>query len=90
MDFSLDSFAPREFWATEGALGVTMLAHNLMTVFRHAVMRQRVHHTLASLHHKVLAVAACWDNPKIKPEIPTLRLAVTRQRRQEPLNKSRQ
>ena len=64
MDFSLDSFALREFWATEGALGVTMLAYNLMSVFRHAVMRQRVHHTLATLHHKVLAVAAFRDNPK--------------------------
>ena len=81
MDFGLGSFALRELWATEAALGVTMLAYKLMSVFRHAVMRQRVHHTLATLHHKVLAVAAFWDNPKIKPEIPTLRLAVTRQRR---------
>lgn len=81
MDFGLDSFALREFWATEAALGVTMLAYNLMSVFRHAVMRQRVHRTLATLHHKVLAVGAFWDNPKLKPERPTLRLAVTRKRR---------
>ena len=80
-DFGLDSFVLRDFWATEAALGVTMLAYHLMSVFRHAVMRQRVHHTLATLHHKVLAVAAFWDNPKIKPEISTPRLAVTRQRR---------
>ena len=44
-----------------------MLAYNLMSVFRHAVMRQSVHHTLATLHRKVLAVRAFWDNPKIKP-----------------------
>lgn len=81
-DFGLDSFVLRDFWATEAALGVTMLAYSLMSVFRHAVMRQSVHHTLATLHHKVLAVGAFWDNPKIKPDRPTLRVAVARQRRQ--------
>lgn len=58
-----------------------MLAYNLMSVFRHKVMRQRVHHTLTTLHHKVLAVSAFWEKPKVKPDMPTLRLAVTRQRR---------
>ena len=80
-DFGLDSFVLRDFWATEAALGVSMLAYNLMSVFRHAVMRQSVHHTLATLHHKVLAVGAFWENPKVKPYMPTLRLAVARQRR---------
>ena len=65
----------------KAALGVSRLAYNLMSVFRHTVMRQRVHHTLATLHHKVLAVGAFWENPKVKPDIPTLRLAVARQRR---------
>ncbi|NDB01405.1 MAG: hypothetical protein EBY25_10870 [Betaproteobacteria bacterium] len=71
----------RDFWATEAALGVSMLAYNLMSVFRHTVMCQRVHHTLATLHHKVLTVGAFWENPKVTPDIPTLRLAVARQRR---------
>ena len=56
-DFGLDSFVLRDFWATEAALGVTMLSYNLMSVFRHTVMRKKVHHTLSTLHHKVLAVA---------------------------------
>lgn len=83
-DFGLDSFVLRDFWATEAALGVVMLAYNLMSVFRQAVMRRKVHHTLATLHHQVLAVGAYWegdskqDNPIRKP---TLRLAVTRKRR---------
>jgi hypothetical protein len=54
-----------DFWATEAALGVSMLAYNLMSVFRQTVMGQRVHHTLATLHHKVLAVGAFWENPKV-------------------------
>jgi hypothetical protein len=60
---------------------MSMLAYNLMSVFRHTVMRQRVHCTLATLDHKVLAVGAFWENPKVKPDIPTLRLVVARQRR---------
>lgn len=82
-DFGLDSFVLRDFWATEAALGVAMLACNLMSVFRHAVMRQKVHHTLATLHHQVLAVGAYWETGSKKDNQtnkPTLRLAVTRKR----------
>jgi len=83
-DFGLDSFVLRDFWATEAALGVVMLAYNLMSVFRQAVMRQKVHHTLATLHHQVLAVGAYWEGDSKKGSQatkPTLRLAVTRKRR---------
>jgi len=83
-DFGLDSFVLRDFWATEAALGVAMLAYNLMSVFRQAVMRQKVHHTLATLHHQVLAVGAYWEGDSKKGSQatkPTLRLAVTRKRR---------
>ena len=38
-DFGLDSFCVRDFWATEAALGVSMPADNLMSVFRHTLMR---------------------------------------------------
>ena len=80
-DFGLGSFVLRDFWATEAALGVTMLAYNLMSVFRHAVMRQSVHHTLSTLHHKVLAVGAFWDSSPGKSGKQTFRLAVARKRR---------
>jgi hypothetical protein len=79
-DFGLDSFVLREFWATEAALGVAMLSYNLMSVFRHAVLRQKVHHTLSTLHHRVLAVGAMWDD-STKNTKQTLRLAVARKRR---------
>ena len=80
-DFGLDSFVLRDFWATEAALGVTMLAYNLMSVFRHTVMRQSVHHTLATLHHKVLAVGALWDDHASNRSRPAFRLPVARKRR---------
>ncbi len=77
-DFGLDSFNMAQFWATEAALGMAMLAYNLMSLFRQAVMRSEVHHTLATLHHKVFAIGAFWDPG---PERHVLRLAVARRRR---------
>jgi Transposase DDE domain group 1 len=79
-DFGLDSFVLRDFWATEAALGVAMLSYNLMSVFRHAVLRQKVHHQLATLHHKVLAVGAYWDSSS-EDAMPTIRLAIAKKRR---------
>jgi hypothetical protein len=79
-NFGLGSFVLRDFWASEAALGVTMLSYNLMSVFRHAVMRQKVHHTLSTLQHQVLAVGALWDDNS-KNTKQTFRLAVTRKRR---------
>ena len=51
-----------QFWATEAALGMAMLAYNLMSLFRQAVMKSGVHHMLATLHHKVFAVGTLWDS----------------------------
>ena len=83
-DFGLDSFVLRQFWATEAALSVVMLAYNLMSVFRHAVIRRKSQQTLATLHHTVLAIGAYWDCRKpardpIKKPVHTL--AVSKKRR---------
>lgn len=59
---------------------MAMLTYNLMSVFRHAVMRQKVHNTLSTLHHQVLAVDALWDDDAINVK-PVLSLAVARKRR---------
>lgn len=53
---------------------MTMLASNLMSVFHHAVMRQSVHHTISTLHHKVLAAGAFCDNSSSKSKTQTFRL----------------
>ena len=42
-----------QFWAIEATL-----AYNLMSLFRQAVVRSEVHHTLATLHHKVFSIGA--------------------------------
>lgn len=59
-DFGLDAFNLRDFWATEAALGFAMLAYNLMSLFRQAVLRARVQHTLSTLHGLVLAIGGSW------------------------------
>ena len=77
-DFGLDSFNVNDFYATEAALGFAMLAYNLMSLFRQAVLRGSVQHTLATLHHKVFAVGAFWHKD---PDKRQLNLAVSRRRR---------
>jgi len=60
------------------SLGFAMLAYNLVSVFRQAVMRTRIQPTLATLHQQVLAVGAFWHRD---PERNQLLLAVSRRRR---------
>ena len=77
-DFGLDSFNMNSFYATEAALGFAMLADNLMSVFRQAVMRAKIQPTLATLHHQVFAVGAFWH---LDPQQNQLLLAISRRRR---------
>ena len=41
-DFGAESFNLRDFWATEACLNMAMLAYNLMSLFRQAVLRATV------------------------------------------------
>ncbi len=63
-DFGLDSCNVNDFYATEAALGFAMLAYNLMSLFRQAVLRGSVQQTLATLHHKVFVVGAFGTKTK--------------------------
>lgn len=65
-DFGLDAFNVKSFYATEAALGIAMLAYNLMSLFRQAIMRSKIAHTLSTLHGKVFAIGATW-NEKTTP-----------------------
>ena len=77
-DFGLDAFNMRDFFATEAALGFAMLAYNLMSLFRQAVMRSRVQHTLSTLHGLVLAIGGSWHKDAKQSR---LLLSVPRRRR---------
>lgn len=77
-DFGLDAFNMRDFWATEAALGFAMLAYNLMSLFRQAVLRSRLQHTLSTLHGLVLAVGGAWHQEASQNK---LMLSVPRKKR---------
>jgi hypothetical protein len=55
-DFGLEAFNMHDFWITEAVLRFAMLAYNLMSLFRQAVRRSKVQHTLSTLQGQVLAV----------------------------------
>ncbi|MHB8252827.1 MAG: transposase [Acidiferrobacter sp.] len=64
-DFATDSFCLDDFWATEASLNTALLAYNLMSLFRQAVLRSSVlqnggkdvQHTLKTLRYKLFAKA---------------------------------
>ena len=64
-DFAADSFCLDDFWATEASLNAALLAYNLMSLFRQAVLRasalqsggKDVQHTLKTLRYKLFAKA---------------------------------
>ena len=47
--------------SNEAALSVVILAYNLTSVFRQAVIRQISYQTLSTLRHKVLAMGENWE-----------------------------
>ena len=62
-DFAADSFCLEDFWATEASLNTALLAYNLMSLFRQAVLRtsvlqsggKDVQHALKTLRYKLFA-----------------------------------
>jgi hypothetical protein len=55
-----------------------MLAYNLISTFRQAVMRAKIQPTLATLHQQVLAVGAFWHRDSKQNQLV---LAISRRRR---------
>lgn len=68
----------KDFWATEVAPGFAMLAYNLMSLFRQAVLRSRIQHTLSTLHGLILAIGGAWHRD---PSQNRLLLSVPRKKR---------
>ena len=85
-DFAADSFNMKDFWATEAALNMVMLAYNLMSLFRQVLLKTSivkpssgsVQHTLKTLRYKLFAKAAYITTEGRKP---SLNLALAMQQR---------
>ena len=84
-DFGIDSFNAQNFWATEAALQMAMMAYNLMSLFRQAVLKQitatgkNVQRSLATLRHQLFAQAGYITQEN---KSPTLKLATAKLRRE--------
>ena len=57
-DFALDSFNLNNFYGTEAALGFSMLAYNLMSLFRQFILNDKVQHRLSTLRYTTFAIGA--------------------------------
>lgn len=57
-DFSLGAFNHNEFYATEATLHFVMMAYNLMSLFRQAVLGETKQSTMKILRYQVLAIGA--------------------------------
>jgi len=55
-DFGFESFNCKDFWATEATLNFVMLAYNLMSLFRQALLGSKVQHHMKTLRYKVFAI----------------------------------
>ena len=85
-DFAVDSFNMKDFWATEATLNTVMLAYNLMSLLRQALLKtsavrhssSTVQHTLQTLRYKLFAKPAYITTESRKP---ILHLAIAMQQR---------
>jgi hypothetical protein len=57
-DFGFDSFNLRSFYGTETALSFVMLAYNLISLFRHFVLRSEIQRRLSTLRYNTFAIGS--------------------------------
>jgi len=57
-DFGADSFNLNNFWATEATLNFVMMAYNLMSLFRQAILGGKTQHFLKTIRYKTFAIGA--------------------------------
>lgn len=55
-DFGAGNFNMRDFWATEASLNFVMMAYNLMSLFRVAVLKSKKQNFLKTLRYKTFAI----------------------------------
>lgn len=78
-DFGAESFNLNSFWATEAALNFVMLAYNLMSLFRQAILKGKTQQFLSTIRYKTFAIGGYVvknGNSRI------LKLSLAMQRRQ--------
>lgn len=78
-DFGFDSFNLKDFFGTEAALTMAMVAYNLMALFRQFILNSKTQQTLSTLRYKTFAIGAYFE--KINDKY-ILKLALHQKRRE--------
>jgi hypothetical protein len=61
-DYAIDAFAMKSFAATDAAFRFVLLAYNLMTIFKRAMMQPRINHRLSTIKFQCLAIGSYLVN----------------------------
>lgn len=77
-DFGMEGFCLKEFYATEASFRCVMVAYNLISLFRQAVLGLKIQPRLASIRFKCFAIGS-WLGKKYRRAI--LRVSLAPQRR---------
>lgn len=57
-DFGIDGFALQHFGAMEAAFRFIMVAFNLMSIFKQAIMTSKIHHRLSTIKFQCIAIGS--------------------------------
>jgi hypothetical protein len=77
-DFGADSFNLKSFYATEAALLFSMIAYNLMAIFKLFVLQEKTQKTLSTLRYKVFTIGAYFEK---EGNTLKLKIALSKKRR---------
>jgi hypothetical protein len=77
-DFGADSFNLKGFYPTEAALIFSMIAYNLMSIFRMFVLQEKTQKTLSTLRYRTFAIGAYFEKAS---DTIKLKIALTKKRR---------
>lgn len=77
-DFGAESFNLKGFFPTEAALIFSMIAYNLMSIFRLFVLQEKTQKTLSTLRYRTFAIGAYFE--KVGDTLK-LKIALTKKRR---------
>ena len=78
-DFGAESFNSKNFWATEATLNFVMMAYNIMSLFRQAILGTKVQHFMKTLRYQVFAIGGYMIN---RGNSRVLKLSLSMKRRQ--------
>ena len=77
-DFGMEGFCLKEFYATEASFRCVMVAYNLISLFRQAVLGLKIQPRLASIRFKCFAIGS-WLGKKYRRTV--LKVSLAHQRR---------